>query len=323
MGYEISSLEYLRGQCKRVGQNATFGSTAFSQAELPGTGSSEIECYTLFESCLRQIQSSQATDVRDKVFSAIGILNRFLPQGVAIEVWPDYSLTVEEAFRSVTYVLARKLPSLSFLSLVEDRSFRRLQGLPSWVPDFTCSNTVQPLSYILHREIHQKSPSNRILLSSRCLSGSALTLSGRPISTVMSTAAAWDETKTSLDPSDTREQFIYNVLKFLQSLFLICSNFEHVHCERQSPLEAIWRVLIVNQRQLRQKTSVPVTRKDFHDWIMKYMAEGSQFYKCNDGLFDSCMKLIRTVADNSFLSEVAVLELGNTLALMDIIHRRL
>ena len=317
VGYEISSLEYLRCQCKRIGQNARFGSTAFPQAELPGTETSEIECYTLFESCLRQIQDSQATDVRDKVFSAIGILNRFLPQGVAKEVLPDYSLTVEEAFRSVTYVLARKLPSLSFLSLVEDRSYRRLQGLPSWVPDFTCPITVQPLSYILHREIHQKSTSNSILLSSRCLSGSVLTLSGRPISTVMRTAAPWDETTISLDPSDTREQFIYNVLKFLQTLFLICSNSKHVHCERQSPLEAIWRVLIVNQRQLRQKTSVPITGKDFHDWVMKYMAEGSQFHKCNDGLFDSCMKLIKTVADDSFLSEEAVLELGNTLALMD------
>lgn len=83
VGHEVSSLEYLRCQCRSGTQNSILESTALSQADLPGMRNSELGCYTLFESGLRQLQNSEATDARDKVYSAIGILNRFLPQGVA------------------------------------------------------------------------------------------------------------------------------------------------------------------------------------------------------------------------------------------------
>ncbi|KAI9874745.1 MAG: hypothetical protein M1830_009331 [Pleopsidium flavum] len=56
--------------------------------------------------------------------------------GRRFPIYPDYKKPVVEFYRDVTGFL-RDGHSLQMLSLVEDHSDRQIEGLPSWVPDYS------------------------------------------------------------------------------------------------------------------------------------------------------------------------------------------
>ena len=76
-------------------------------------------------------------DPRDKVYAAMGIVNRFLPRGSRSFIHPEYETPVEEVYEYTAKFLLEHLLYLSVLTLVEDPSRRKLVNLPSWVPDFS------------------------------------------------------------------------------------------------------------------------------------------------------------------------------------------
>lgn len=102
-----------------------------------GARNSSEMCVALFLSLLSGMRGYQATDPRDKVYAALGMVTKFLPEGEDALITPDYSLSVGEVYRSFAAIEILKLPYVAVLSYVEDRSIRLLSDLPSWVPDFS------------------------------------------------------------------------------------------------------------------------------------------------------------------------------------------
>ncbi|KAH8907342.1 hypothetical protein BR93DRAFT_692937 [Coniochaeta sp. PMI_546] len=103
--------------------------------------------FTAFLELLLHTRVYSATDPRDKIYSLIGVLKKILPPGMGLPFRPDYSkqTTPRTLFSSITSIFLRELPNVKALSLVEDRASRKIEDLPSWVPDYTCHLTGSPL----------------------------------------------------------------------------------------------------------------------------------------------------------------------------------
>ncbi|KAK6839886.1 HET-domain-containing protein [Apiospora arundinis] len=103
-----------------------------------------------FQELLSNTRSFSATDPRDKVYAIFGLLKRALPVGLSIPLTPSYSpdVTTASVFTSVTSLFLNDIPRLETLSYVEDHSTTNIQGLPSWVPDYTRDLTTVQLIHI-------------------------------------------------------------------------------------------------------------------------------------------------------------------------------
>ena len=79
----------------------------------------------------------------DKIYSSLGLIPEANWQGIPI----DYSMPAEEVFIQTTRALMTATNSLSMLSFVQDKLYRNIRGLPSWVPDYTALRTIMPLDW--------------------------------------------------------------------------------------------------------------------------------------------------------------------------------
>ncbi|KAI9704530.1 MAG: hypothetical protein M1820_005604 [Bogoriella megaspora] len=86
------------------------------------------ELYNLFGRT-RHLRSS---DPRDKVIALLSLADR---EDQTIQ--PDYEQPVRDFYRDVAGTMLTKGKCLRMLGLVEDRSQTQIEGLPSWVPDFS------------------------------------------------------------------------------------------------------------------------------------------------------------------------------------------
>jgi hypothetical protein len=96
---------------------------------------------------LARHRQAQATDPRDKVFALLGLLN-----DPSSEMQPDYGLTVKETYRQAAHSILRKDQNLDLLSIPRPLGGSRVQGLPSWIPDWSVEDLTLPLTFYLWRE---------------------------------------------------------------------------------------------------------------------------------------------------------------------------
>lgn len=76
----------------------------------------------------------EATDPRDKIFALLGLIT----DNLDIQAWIDYNRSVEDVYRDTTrYLLAQEPNPLHILNLTGLGYTRKLESLPSWVPDLT------------------------------------------------------------------------------------------------------------------------------------------------------------------------------------------
>ena len=59
---------------------------------------------------------------------------------------PDYLMSVADVYREFTVNCLQEGALADVLSAIEDRSLRKIEGLPSWVPDYSVSLPHQQLS---------------------------------------------------------------------------------------------------------------------------------------------------------------------------------
>jgi hypothetical protein len=85
---------------------------------------------------LSQTYNLQCSNPRDKVYGLLGLASDIDVE----ELSPDYSLTCQEVYISMTKYCIRKYQSLAVLSCV--RNPKTLSGLPSWVPDWNVVSAV-------------------------------------------------------------------------------------------------------------------------------------------------------------------------------------
>ena len=83
---------------------------------------------------------------------------------------------MEEVYISFATLLLTSLPTLSTLSMVEDPGHRQMQNLPSWVPDYSCSDKMDHMPIIIRNntgyncsltELHYKPSISQNTLSLR------------------------------------------------------------------------------------------------------------------------------------------------------------
>ncbi len=99
-----------------------------------------------FAMVLRQFTDYQTTDKRDHVFAAQAFCAPFFKRaGMETPVTPNYQMTIQEVFTEVAAKLLTSLPALTLLSLIATEK-KRVQDLPSWVPDFTAPFSFRPLT---------------------------------------------------------------------------------------------------------------------------------------------------------------------------------
>ncbi|OOF98466.1 hypothetical protein ASPCADRAFT_128614 [Aspergillus carbonarius ITEM 5010] len=89
---------------------------------------------------LQRSRDYKATDPRDKVFSMLGLVGKFIKNKPRLA--PAYGTqSVTTTYTNVAIQLLEDGEDLYLLSCVEGELFQRIGKLPSWVPDWTCGKS--------------------------------------------------------------------------------------------------------------------------------------------------------------------------------------
>ncbi|PWY67650.1 HET-domain-containing protein [Aspergillus sclerotioniger CBS 115572] len=89
---------------------------------------------------LQRSRDYKATDPRDKVFSMLGLVGKFIKDKPRLA--PAYGTqSVTTTYTNVAIQLLEDGEDLYILSCVEGELFQRVGKLPSWVPDWTCGKS--------------------------------------------------------------------------------------------------------------------------------------------------------------------------------------
>jgi hypothetical protein len=78
------------------------------------------------------------------------------PWGAFQQVLPDYSLSITEVYRDFTALCIFTTRTLDFLSLVQDQSLKQVEGLPTWVSDYSVNleGRAAPLIWPTYRRVN-------------------------------------------------------------------------------------------------------------------------------------------------------------------------
>ena len=82
---------------------------------------------------LADSRASSVADARDRVYGQLGIVSAVLQQDI---MRTDYALCTEAVFVNFAFRLIRSCSSLSLLNQASSQ-YNSIQGLPTWVPDWT------------------------------------------------------------------------------------------------------------------------------------------------------------------------------------------
>ena len=96
----------------------------------------EVEKLPPLSQCMLFFRSTEASDPRDKIYALLGISHDrsdTSPQPIT----PDYTLAMRDVYIQAAEFMITSDDHLSLLSMVEDPSLRKMEDLPSWVPDFS------------------------------------------------------------------------------------------------------------------------------------------------------------------------------------------
>ena len=163
------------------------------------TGIRQVHHLALFRYLLEAYREADATRPEDKIYALLGLAWKDRPPfsthpGV---LTPDYSLNPEDVYIKTARLMLLSHGDLRYLCHVEDRSLRKLEGLPSWVPDY--SVPLRPLPYYLLSST--KFDASKGLACSRCeddMFSRDLRVSGFRLSPIVATARFYypeDETE--------------------------------------------------------------------------------------------------------------------------------
>jgi hypothetical protein len=110
--------------------------------------------YAYLWDAIEKSRGFDAQDPRDRIYAPLSLVSRFVPPKQQAQDWiiPDYSQPIPSVFTTVSVLMVKKLPTISLLSLVEDQE-ERLSTLPSWVPDFSCQISAQPLIFFTEYDV--------------------------------------------------------------------------------------------------------------------------------------------------------------------------
>jgi hypothetical protein len=91
---------------------------------------------------------SAASEPRDKVYSLLGLLDPATDAAAppADMIVPDYQKPIERVYLEAAWFQLRGVRHLDLLGHVQEASRTRLEGLPSWVPDYSVTCFPNPIT---------------------------------------------------------------------------------------------------------------------------------------------------------------------------------
>jgi hypothetical protein len=181
-----------------------------------------------------------ATNLEDKVFAVRGMWNpRLKLQGKTAKEWlpQELGMKVEKAYIMASVVSMREMGDINLLSHVEDRSTRMLQGLPSWVPDYSVTPVMTPLQGIPRpdeedRRWHASEGLEWTAPSDDAGKDGKWEVNGFHFDTIIDRAA------TEVEITDNHS--MHTVLELFRKALDYCVN----HASREETREEFWRALI-------------------------------------------------------------------------------
>ena len=215
-------------------------------AEIFGVSTPRGRRHALLLHIINHIRPLEASDPRDKVYAAIGVVNRIEPDGYGSVIDPRYDLTVAEVYERATLLFLEQLPWLAILSAVEDRSTRKIADLPSWIPDFSSRHADNSLRRLVCGDpMPHYASFGQPLGSCWSVKASILSLRGGCLDKVTHLGLPVIRPLSKLvDPLDAVNM---NTLETLEDALSACLTLESTYINGQGPVQALWRTLVVDQ----------------------------------------------------------------------------
>lgn len=227
-----------------------------SQQALSGAQTDSEFWYWYLLWLLDNVRGQQASNPKDKIYCILGIVSKFSPRGVRCPIRPDYSkaLSISDMFLSTASLLLDRLPTLAFLTMVEDQAERSILDLPSWVPDWSAPGSnyghlswaqIDSASIYNASKVEHKREKTWIIkgreLSLHCACFDTVTNVSEPIGTMTST-------------------------HWIQPALKICEKMSKIYAPTgQHRIEALWRTLIADEFEGSHPAPLE-TGQNFKDW---------------------------------------------------------
>ncbi|ERF70676.1 hypothetical protein EPUS_02542 [Endocarpon pusillum Z07020] len=253
-------------------------------------------CVALFLSLLSGMRGYQATDPRDKVYAALGMATKFLPEGEDALMTPDYSLSVSEVYRRFAAFEIVKLPYVAVLSYVEDKSIRLLSDLPSWVPDFSPDIVGSAYASRFHDYPFNACVSESVGRYPRSITGHTLQLYGGYFDTVTTVVQGTDSYRQRTQPSLLAMEI--RCLEICSQLLEFCSSLESRYVNGQRRLEALSSTLILQQIDGRPHSTE--TSQMFRYWLLAMLSVSWASLRLApeaEPLFQKCCKALQNLEE--------------------------
>lgn len=257
-GDEVVRLGLLQECCERGGpdQESSYGDVESSDddvanfkellQEMYDVTDSEGRRHAFLQHVLAILRPFDSFDPRDKVYAAMGIVGRFLPNGSRPFIYPEYERPVKEVYEHTAKFLLEHLPYLSVLALVEDPSRRKTVNLPSWVPDFCSQQGNGSFRANIQRPFNASAgqPPGPY----RSLKDLILSLRGGCHDTVVQLGISMSRPEEELPFSES--WFLLDSLEIMDDALRLCSMLDPTYINGQSHIQALSRTMIADQLYL-------------------------------------------------------------------------
>jgi hypothetical protein len=212
--------------------------------------------FAYFKYMIQELRRFQVMDERDKIYSVLGLVHRFSPDGLGQTLRPDYTISPAKLYTSFTETILAELPILSSLSYVGCPR----EDLPSWVPDYSTALSRLPFIHLGTGDIFNASLVSTIPHPEPRFSS----LEGQRLVTFRGTKLTQIHSKgVQLEYKWTGESFI--------DILVLCNLLDPVYkLTGQSRCDALWRTLIADYTERPNKSHpAPQDYADhFHDWAL-------------------------------------------------------
>ena len=308
-GDQAVRLGFLQEVCERGGPDQErSGGDVLTMKEylrnVHGVTDPEARRHAFIHHVLVILRPFDSLDPRDKVYAALGIVNRFLPRGSRSIIYPDYESPVREVYEHATKVLLEHLPYHCVLTLVEDPSRRKIVNLPSWVPDFSSQKANSSLQVNAQRPYNASA--GQSYGPSWFLKDSILTVRASCHDTVA-------QTGTSMSTLDEGPPSLFQIylgtLTIIDNALRLCSTLGPTYINGQSRIQALGRTMIADQ------DSWPAELLDyFRCWLLGHVVKmsDSRIERVTDVLESIVNQM--TLLNESALSEEDFLSVPQHLA---------
>ena len=245
VGDDIWRLGLIRELCRHSGPDQGSHDDDISMRDILknyGATTAEERRYAFIRYLLSWIRPFDSSDPRDKIYGVIGIINKFLPEGLGPFISPRYDVEVENVYESAATYLLEHLPGLSILSMVEDRSRRKICSLPSWVPDFSSRQAEQSLQ--AQSSVPCDASAGLSFSHSWSVEKSVLTVRGATLDTIAELGMPL--ATPPRQPHESSAQLLLWHLKTLDDALRLCLMLDVNYISGQGRIQALWRTLLAD-----------------------------------------------------------------------------